>query len=173
MKHTVTHAVRDNVGRLALLMLLAVLPLLGWAQQMVRGVVTDKAGEPLIGVSVLVKGTPTGVTTDIDGSYAIAARTGQTLVFSYVGMNTQEVRVGQSSTLDIVMQDNAMNLDDVVVGHAPLPEVFAEQPEDEEALAASPDPGHDLDLAVSHPVHEPLKVSVAFYVHITSRKSMR
>ena len=115
MKHTVTHAVRDNVGRLALLMLLAVLPLLGWAQQMVRGVVTDKAGEPLIGVSVLVKGTPTGVTTDIDGSYAIAARTGQTLVFSYVGMNTQEVRVGQSSTLDIVMQDNAMNLDDVVV----------------------------------------------------------
>ena len=115
MKHTVTHAVRDNVGRLALLMLLAVLPLLGWAQQMVRGVVTDKAGEPLIGVSVLVKGTPTGVTTDIDGNYAIAARTGQTLVFSYVGMNTQEVRVGQSSTLDIVMQDNAMNLDDVVV----------------------------------------------------------
>ena len=115
MKHTVTHAVRDNVSRLLLLMLLAVLPLLGWAQQMVRGVVTDKTGDPLIGVSVLVKGTPTGVTTDIDGNYAIAARTGQTLVFSYVGMTTQEVKVGQSSTLDIVMQDNAMNLDDVVV----------------------------------------------------------
>ncbi|MBR6431291.1 MAG: carboxypeptidase-like regulatory domain-containing protein, partial [Muribaculaceae bacterium] len=99
---------------LLLLLLLAVLPLASWAQQTVRGVVTDPSGDPLVGVSVIVKGSTTGVTTDLDGTYAIAARNGQTLVFSYVGMTTQEVKVS-GSKLDIVLQENALNLDDVVV----------------------------------------------------------
>ena len=113
MRQTVNHAICQRAARSLLLLLLALLPLAGWAQ-MVRGTVTDPAGEPLIGVSVIVKGSNTGVSTDIDGTYAIAARNGQTLVFSYVGMTTQEVRVSASKH-DIVMQENALNLDDVVV----------------------------------------------------------
>ena len=56
----------------------------GYAQNMVRGVVTDVTGDPLPGVSVVVKGTTTGTTTDIDGRYSINASNTATLEFSYI-----------------------------------------------------------------------------------------
>ena len=65
----------------------------GYAQNMVRGVVTDVTGDPLPGVSVVVKGTTTGTTTDIDGRYSINASNTATLEFSYIGMNKQEIKV--------------------------------------------------------------------------------
>ena len=64
----------------------------GYAQNMVRGVVTDVTGDPLPGVSVVVKGTTTGTTTDIDGRYSINASNTATLEFSYIGMNKQEIK---------------------------------------------------------------------------------
>ena len=61
------------------------------------GTVTDRNGNPLIGASVMVKGTHTGVVTDINGKFSIAAKEGQTLEISYVGYSTQNVRVGSHS----------------------------------------------------------------------------
>ena len=60
----------------------------------VTGTVTSASdGEPLIGVTVQVKGTAAGTSTDIDGNYSIKAETGKTLVFSYVGMTQREITV--------------------------------------------------------------------------------
>lgn len=81
----------------------------------VNGTVTDNTGEPLMGVSVLVKGTPTGCSTDLDGNFTIKAEKGSTLLFSYVGMDPQEVKVENENHLDIVMKENATALDEVVV----------------------------------------------------------
>ena len=80
----------------------------------VTGVVNDENGEPLIGASVLVKGTTVGASTDIDGNFSIKAGKGATLVVSYVGYDSQEVAV-TGSPLTITMQPNNQMLDEVVV----------------------------------------------------------
>lgn len=81
----------------------------------VTGNVTSAAdGEPLIGVTVQVKGTATGTSTDIDGNYTIKTETGATLVFSYVGMTTRELTV-TGPTLDVALLENSEVLDEVVV----------------------------------------------------------
>lgn len=87
----------------------------GYAQNMVRGVVTDVTGDPLPGVSVVVKGTTTGTTTDIDGRYSINASNTATLEFSYIGMNKQEIKVNGRSTINIILKEDVANLDEVVV----------------------------------------------------------
>ena len=81
----------------------------------VTGTVKDSKGEPLIGATIMVKGTSRGVTTDADGNFSIAAAPGNTIVISYVGEKTQEVKVGSSKTLNVTMSGNATNLDEVVV----------------------------------------------------------
>jgi len=78
------------------------------------GTVTDETGEPLIGVSVVVKGETKGVTTDIDGNFTISAAPGQTLVLTYVGMAPQEVKVVPGN-MDIVLRENSNVLEEVVV----------------------------------------------------------
>ena len=81
----------------------------------VTGTVTQASdGEPLIGVSILVKGTSNGTTTDIDGNYSIKTESGATLVFSYVGCQTREIVVN-SSKIDVALLDDAEVLDEVVV----------------------------------------------------------
>lgn len=81
----------------------------------VNGTVTQASdGEPLIGVSILVKGTTNGTTTDIDGNYTIKVQSGETLIFSYVGCQTREIVVN-SSRIDVALLDNAEVLDEVVV----------------------------------------------------------
>ena len=81
----------------------------------VTGTVTQASdGEPLIGVSIIVKGTTNGATTDIDGNYSIKTETGATLVFSYVGCQTREIVVN-SSKIDVALLDDAEVLDEVVV----------------------------------------------------------
>lgn len=81
----------------------------------VTGTVTSAAdGEPLIGVTVQVKGTATGTSTDIDGNYAIKTETGATLLFSYVGMTPREITV-TSNRLDVALLENSEVLDEVVV----------------------------------------------------------
>ena len=86
------------------------------AQRTISGTVTDDSGETLIGTSILVKGTSTGSVTDIDGTYTIDVPEGATtLVFSYTGYLTQEVEIGASNTLDVVMLPAAETLSEVVV----------------------------------------------------------
>ncbi|MES2805860.1 MAG: carboxypeptidase-like regulatory domain-containing protein, partial [Bacteroidota bacterium] len=75
-----------------LVLLVVLMAQLTFAQERsVSGVVSDNAGLPIPGVSVLVKGTNSGTQTDFDGKYSIKASPSQVLVFSYIGMKTQEV----------------------------------------------------------------------------------
>jgi hypothetical protein len=76
-------------------------------ERAVSGVVSDNAGMPLPGVSVLVKGTKTGTQTDFDGKYSIKASSSQILIFSYVGMKTQEA-IASSSFLILVINTLAL-----------------------------------------------------------------
>ena len=84
-------------------------------EKTVTGVVTDASG-PIPGVNVLIKGTNTGVQTDFDGRYAIKAKTGDVLVFSFVGMQNSQATVGVSNTLNFKMKDSSVNLQEVVIG---------------------------------------------------------
>lgn len=82
----------------------------------IYGVVKDEAGETVIGANVWVKGTTTGVVTDIDGRYQITLNDPKAiLVFSYLGMKTQEVVVGNKLEINIVLVPDAERLDEVVV----------------------------------------------------------
>ena len=86
------------------------------AQKKVTGVVTEAGTkEPLIGATILVKGTSNGVVTDIDGKYSITAKAGDVLQFAYVGMQTQEETVGNRSTVDVTMSSSSFKINEVVV----------------------------------------------------------
>lgn len=79
----------------------------------VAGKVTDERGEAIPGVNVVIKGTTTGTTTDLDGMYSIAVEANATLVFSFVGFETSEVEVGSRSTIDITI-GGATELQEVI-----------------------------------------------------------
>ena len=82
----------------------------------VKGIVKDDAGEPLIGASIVVKGTTFGTISDIDGHFEIEIDGYEAvLVFSYIGYNTQEVRVQKGSVVDVVMKEDMSVLEEVVV----------------------------------------------------------
>jgi TonB-linked SusC/RagA family outer membrane protein len=86
------------------------------AQRSISGTVADSGGEPLIGASILVKGTVSGTVTDIDGRYSITVPAGSnTLVISYTGFATREVVLGVSDVMDIVMEESSEQLAEVVV----------------------------------------------------------
>ena len=89
-------------------------PLFGWSQGLVTGTVSDENGMPLPGATVVVEETNAGTTTDFDGNYQISASTGQTLVFSYVGYESQSVVVGTSSSMDVQLQASNQ-LEEVVI----------------------------------------------------------
>ncbi len=80
----------------------------------VKGTVTDKSGEPLIGASVMAKGTTSGTATDFDGNYSIETESNAVLIFSYVGYDTKEVSVNGQTTVNVVLDENAVMLNEVV-----------------------------------------------------------
>ena len=80
----------------------------------VSGVVTDEAGEPLIGVSVLVKGTTLGNITDLNGRFSLDVPEGNILEISYIGYKTQSIKA-QREPMNIVLKEDAQKLDEVVV----------------------------------------------------------
>ncbi len=81
----------------------------------VRGRVTNESGQPLVGASVLVKGTSTGTTTDENGNFSIAAAGNATLVISAVDYTSQELRVNNRSNFSIQLESSDINLSEVVV----------------------------------------------------------
>lgn len=93
-------------------MLLLSLPL---CAQQVQGTVVDAAGEPLAGVSVVVNGASTAAMTGADGRYSIAAPRDGTLVFTFLGMRPREEAVAGRTVIDVTLDDDALQLDDVVV----------------------------------------------------------
>ena len=96
------------------MLLLALVVQISFAQEKnISGTVSDETG-PLPGVSVVIKGTSTGTETDFDGNYHINAKTGDVLVFRYVGMDTKSVTVGSSNTINVTLTGGNV-LDEVVV----------------------------------------------------------
>jgi TonB-linked SusC/RagA family outer membrane protein len=82
----------------------------------VKGIITDSDGMPLPGASIAVQGGQKGTTTDFDGLYTIEVQKGQTLVFSYVGLETQSIVVTDAAVIDVKMKQAASNaLNEVVV----------------------------------------------------------
>ncbi|MDX9881461.1 MAG: SusC/RagA family TonB-linked outer membrane protein [Prolixibacteraceae bacterium] len=88
----------------------------------VSGKVTDSSGQPLPGVSVVIKGTTTGTITDFDGKYTLANVPGDaTLVFSFVGMKTQEVAVAGKSSINVILEEETVGIEEVVaVGYGTM-----------------------------------------------------
>ena len=85
-------------------------------QKTITGKVTDSGTRPIPGVSVIIKGTTQGTLTDVDGKYTLTYLSGEAILkFSFIGMKTQEVAIGSSTDINIVMEDEVKSLDEVVV----------------------------------------------------------
>ncbi len=82
---------------------------------MVTGTVSDNIGTPLPGATILVKGTSNGTQSDFDGNYSIRVGSGQILVFSYIGYQTQEILMSGQTSLNIVLLEDANVLDEVIL----------------------------------------------------------
>jgi len=100
-------------GVLALFLALAV-HLVYAQERTISGTVSDAEG-PLPGVNVLLKNTTTGVETDFDGNFTIIANTGDVIVFSYVGYKTVEKTIGDSNTINILLEEDSNVLEEVIV----------------------------------------------------------
>lgn len=99
-----------------LTLLLAFIVHISFAQEKtISGIVTDQSGIPLPGVNILIQNTTQGTQTDFDGNYTLQADVGQTVLFSYLGFKNTSIVVGTSSTINILMEEDAQALDEVVV----------------------------------------------------------
>ncbi len=100
----------------ALLFCLIMVPTTLLAQTTVSGTVTDGADAmPLPGVNIIVKGTSRGTATDFDGKFSLEVNQGETIVVSYLGYTSQEIVYNGQSTLDVVLKEDAAQLDEVVL----------------------------------------------------------
>lgn len=112
----------NRIGFQILIMTMLVL----WAGQLrsqeitnVSGIVTDQKGQPLPGVTVLEEGTNNGALTNNDGNYSIRVSKNSTLVFSFVGMTNQKIKINQRTRIDIVLNEETIGLEEVVaVGYS-------------------------------------------------------
>lgn len=80
-----------------------------------KGVVRSEAGEPVLGATVVVEGTPRGVTTDANGAFTIAVAKGETLLVQFIGYAPQKFRIENQTMLDITLKEAANQLEEVVV----------------------------------------------------------
>ncbi len=105
--------------KILLLLFLGVLVLFSgstFAQSKVKGIVRSSSGELLTGVTIMIKGTSDGVVTDADGKFTITVPNSQAmLIFSFIGMKTQEINVGSKTTLEVVLEVETLVMADVVV----------------------------------------------------------
>ena len=101
---------------LGLLLLLCLIPLCSIAQNiMVKGIVKDNFGEPVIGANVTEKGTTNGMITDLDGNFSLTVQKNATLVISYIGYVTQEIAIKGNTNLNIILKEDSKALEEVVV----------------------------------------------------------
>jgi TonB-linked SusC/RagA family outer membrane protein len=105
---------KKNIFTLLLCTLLVTVHSFGQSN-MVTGKVTDESSNPLLGVTVKVKGKTAGTTTNADGEYSIRANNGQAIVFSFIGAVMQERVVGNESVINVLLKTDAKSLQDVVV----------------------------------------------------------
>jgi len=85
-------------------------------QKAISGKVTDESGASVPGVSVVIKGTTTGTVTDVDGKFDLkVGAKAETLIFSFVGMVSQEIVIGQSSVINVIMKTETVGVEEVVV----------------------------------------------------------
>lgn len=105
-----------NWKRCIYLLLAALLPALGgYAQKMtVKGVVVDATNEPIIGANVVEKGTTNGIITDLDGNFTLSVERGATLVFSFIGYQSQELPAS-AQPMRVMLKEDTELLDEVVV----------------------------------------------------------
>jgi len=104
-----------------IIILLGLLVNLGFSQQAVNGTIRDSDGSPLPGVNIVEKGTQNGTTSDFNGKYNIEAGSNGTLIFSYVGFETQEVAINSQSVINITMSSGSQLDEIVLVGSRALP----------------------------------------------------
>ena len=97
------------------LFLLCLFPLGALAQSLIKGTVKDVSGDPIIGASVKVQGSKSGVITDFDGNFSVPAANNATLVISYIGYTTETVKVSGRNNLSITLREDAQTLNDIVV----------------------------------------------------------
>lgn len=100
-----------------ILMFLLIMPLSVMSQQItVKGTVTEKESkQPLPAVSILIKGSTKGTSTDFEGNYEITANNGDVLIFSYLGMKSKQITVTSSRTLNVELESDVAQLDEVTV----------------------------------------------------------
>jgi TonB-linked SusC/RagA family outer membrane protein len=108
-------SIYKQVSVLGLGLAFGLAPHLGWAQSPIGGTVTDDKRQPLPGVSVVIKGTNKGTTTDSDGRFVLPTQPGDVLVISSLGAVAQEVTVGAQTTLAVTLATDNKQLDEVVV----------------------------------------------------------
>lgn len=104
-----------NFLKLSLLAMMTVITTSAFSQRTVTGSITDSGGEPLIGATILEKGTTNGTVSDIDGSFSLSVSDDATLVVSYTGFGNQEIEVGNQSVFAITLIEDVALLNEVVV----------------------------------------------------------
>ena len=98
-----------------LLLLILFVPFLSFSQEITVSGKVKSSSDVLLGVNVIEKGTSNGTTTDVDGNYSIKVNQGATLVFSYLGYKTKEIPVNGKSSIDVYLEEDASQLDEVVI----------------------------------------------------------
>ena len=99
---------KKRIGSLFIILLIS-LPL--YAQQSIKGVVTDAQGDPLSGVTVLLKGTFAGTVTDVDGAYSISVPGNEAvLVYSFIGFASQEIPVAGQREINVVLNEDMQQI---------------------------------------------------------------
>jgi TonB-linked SusC/RagA family outer membrane protein len=117
-KDSTWHLSKYLILPLLLFSLFIVQNAVGQTNVQIQGTVLDDTGFPLPGVNVIIKGTTTGTVTDLDGKYSLGVPADATLVFTFVGFETQEISVAGRSTIDVTLGEDLSDLDEfVVVGY--------------------------------------------------------
>lgn len=104
---------RQRIQRALFLLMFIVTSITALAQKTITGKVVDEQNEPIIGASVVIKGSTTGSVTDIDGNYSLQAKTGDVITFSYIGFKSVDKMV-KGDRIDVVLLEDANLLDEVV-----------------------------------------------------------
>jgi len=108
---------KKRIFKLLFLLLFGVTFSIQAQQKEVKGKVSDETGYPLPGASVIIKGLSTGVSTDFDGKFAIKTSVGETLVISFIGYFTKEVKVGSQSTINVTLEPSVESLNEISIGY--------------------------------------------------------